>query len=210
MNFTETIGYLGSILVAISLSMKSVWKLRIINLFGSLFFAIYGYLIGAWPIFVVNSYITLMNVWYLIDFSRNTACLSYDSVKSLGDNYFQRFYSFYEDDIRAFFPEVGLEHLKTAETSVLFRNMLPVGIFSLELQEKGRARVIMDYLVPEFRDFRFGMYIYLKKSYIFRDRNIEILEAITKVKAHKNYLNRLGFEEKETLPDGSWRMEKKI
>ncbi len=210
MNTTEIIGYIGSLLVAVSLSMKSVWRLRWINLFGSSFFAIYGYLIGALPILIVNSYIAIMNVWYIVDYSRNAACLSFDSVKSLGENYFQRFYNFYEDDIRAFFPEVSFNELTEAETSILFRNMIPVGIFSIHSASEGRAKIIMDYLVPEFRDFRFGKFIYMKKSYVFRDRKINILEANTEIKAHKDYLIKLGFMVNKQNENGGWKLEKKV
>lgn len=210
MNYIEIIGYIGSVLVAVSLSMKSVWKLRWINLFGSFFFAVYGFLISAWPIMVVNSYITVMNIWYLLDLSRIDACLSLDSAASLGESYFQRFYRFYEDDVRSFFPDISFDELKNAETSILFRNMIPVGVFSIGHVENGRAEVIMDYLVPEFRDFSFGMFIYLQRSYLFRDRKIEILEATTKNLAHRKYLARLGFKEESRAEDGSWKMIKKI
>jgi hypothetical protein len=195
MNSIEIIGYLGSLLVAVSLSMKSVLKLRWINMVGSLFFSIYGYLIGALPIFVVNAYITLMNIWYLLDYRRNTACLSIDALESIGYNYFNKFYGFYEDDIRSYFPDVSYDDLKAAETSVLFRNMIPVGIFSMKVVGDGRARVVMDYLIPEYRDFKFGTYIYQKKSYIFRDRQISRLEALTEVEAHHRYLVKQGFVE---------------
>ena len=195
MNYIEIVGYIGSLLVAVSLSMKSLWKLRWINLAGSLFFSIYGYLIGAMPIFVVNSYISLMNVWYLIEYSRYSASFTIDSLENVGCGYFEKFYHFYEDDIRAFFPEVSYDELKNGETSLLFRNMIPVGIFSLKVLDQGRAQVVMDYLVPEFRDFKFGCYIYQKKSYLFRDRQIQQLEAYTRIPAHRSYLLKQGFSE---------------
>lgn len=210
MNYIEIVGYIGSLLVAVSLSMKSVWKLRWINLAGSFFFSVYGYLIGAIPIFVVNGYITLMNIWYLVDYSRNTACFSFDSLESVGYNYFNKFYGFYEDDIRSHFPDVTYEDLKAAETSVLFRNMIPVGIFSMKIMGEGRARVVMDYLIPEYRDFKFGEFIYQKKSYIFRDRQINRLEATSEVVAHRRYLLKQGFVEQYSEDEKKLIMVRKI
>ena len=195
MNYIEAVGYLGSLLVAVSLSMKSVLKLRWINLVGSTFFSIYGYLIGAAPIFVVNAYISVTNVWYLLDYSRNHDSFKLDSLANIGPNYFGKLYAFYEDDIRSFFPDVNFDALTRAETSILFRNMIPVGIFSVCPLEDGRARILMDYVIPEFRDFRFGNYLYQKKSYLFRDRQISQLEAVTSVEAHRRYLIKQGFHE---------------
>ena len=48
--FYEMIGYMGSLLVAFSLTMKSLQKLRIGNMVGALFFITYGLLIGAFTV----------------------------------------------------------------------------------------------------------------------------------------------------------------
>lgn len=194
-NIYELIGYLGSALVAVSLSMKSLLKLRWLNLVGSAIFSAYGLLIGAMPIFIVNGYIALMNVWYLIDYSRDQSKFSIDSLDNLGYYYFDKFYQFYEDDIRTFFPDVSYEALKENETSLLFRDMIPVGIFSMKVESEGNADIIIDYVAPAFRDFKFGKYLFQKKSYLFRDRNIRQLRATTNVASHRSYLLRQGFKE---------------
>jgi hypothetical protein len=64
-NFLEMVGYTASVLVAISLMMRSLNKLRIINLSGSLLFTIYGFTIGAYPVAVLNAFIVLVNLFYL-------------------------------------------------------------------------------------------------------------------------------------------------
>ena len=61
----ELIGYLGSILVAVSLMMKSLLRLRIINLIGALFFTIYGVLLGAYPVAFLNGIIVCIDLYYL-------------------------------------------------------------------------------------------------------------------------------------------------
>ncbi len=53
----EIIGYTASILVAVSLMMRSVFKLRVINLPGAVAFTAYGLLIGAYPVAAVNFFI---------------------------------------------------------------------------------------------------------------------------------------------------------
>lgn len=61
----EIIGYTASVLVAISLMMSSILKLRVINLFGAALFALYGLLIGAYPVAVMNLFIALIDLYYL-------------------------------------------------------------------------------------------------------------------------------------------------
>ena len=63
--YLELLGYLASILIAISLMMRSLNKLRIINLVGSLLFTVYGFTIGAYPVAALNAFIVLVNVYYL-------------------------------------------------------------------------------------------------------------------------------------------------
>ena len=65
MNSFEMLGYLASIFVAVSLMMRSLTKLRVINLIGALLFTAYGLIIGAFPVAVVNAFIALVNVYYL-------------------------------------------------------------------------------------------------------------------------------------------------
>ena len=61
----EIIGYFASVLVAISLMMSSILKLRVINLLGAALFTLYGLLIGAYPVAVMNFFIVLIDLYYL-------------------------------------------------------------------------------------------------------------------------------------------------
>ena len=53
----ELIGYLASVLVALSLTMRSILRLRLINLLGAAFFTVYGLLITAYPVAFLNGLI---------------------------------------------------------------------------------------------------------------------------------------------------------
>lgn len=64
-NFYELLGYSASLMIALSLSMRSLLTLRVINLTGALLFTIYGLLIGALPVAALNFYIVLVNLYYL-------------------------------------------------------------------------------------------------------------------------------------------------
>lgn len=61
----EWVGYLASILIAISMFMKDIVKLRFINLVGSLLFVFYGFIIKAYPVAILNLIIVFVNIYYL-------------------------------------------------------------------------------------------------------------------------------------------------
>ena len=61
----EIIGYLASIIIVVSMLMSSIIKLRWYNLIGALLFSIYGFLIGALPVGIINAFITLIDIYYI-------------------------------------------------------------------------------------------------------------------------------------------------
>lgn len=61
----EYVGYLSSILIGISMFMKNIVKLRFINLIGCILFTIYGFIIKAYPVAIVNLVIAFTNIYYI-------------------------------------------------------------------------------------------------------------------------------------------------
>jgi hypothetical protein len=62
----EWLGYLASVLVAISITIKGGIVFRILNLSGSVCFLVYGLMIKAWPIVIINTYAAGINIFYII------------------------------------------------------------------------------------------------------------------------------------------------
>lgn len=62
----EIFGYIGTILVVVSMMMTSVTKLRVVNMCGSVISAIYAAICGTWPIVVMNVSLFLINGFQLI------------------------------------------------------------------------------------------------------------------------------------------------
>ncbi len=61
----EFLGYAASIMVAISLTMKDIVKLRVLNFIGCTLFAAYGLMIDSWPVVLTNGFIACVNVYFL-------------------------------------------------------------------------------------------------------------------------------------------------
>lgn len=62
----EIIGYLGTGLVILSMTMSSVTKLRILNIAGALVSAVYALLIAAYPVALLNITLTAINLFHLV------------------------------------------------------------------------------------------------------------------------------------------------
>lgn len=67
---SEILGYLASIFVATSLLMSDIKWLRYINSIGCILFVIYGIIIHAYPVAVMNAFCVLINLYYLWKLNR--------------------------------------------------------------------------------------------------------------------------------------------
>ncbi|MGI2109410.1 YgjV family protein [Shewanella frigidimarina] len=70
-NIWEWVGYLASVVVAISLMMSDIKKLRWWNLIGAGLFVAYGLAIDAIPVALVNFFIVLIDAYYLVKLYRD-------------------------------------------------------------------------------------------------------------------------------------------
>ncbi len=66
MTGVEIWGYISMIVVVISMLMKDMKWLRILNSISCGMFIIYGVLISAYPIIILNSIVILINMWRVI------------------------------------------------------------------------------------------------------------------------------------------------
>ena len=67
----EWVGYAASIMIAISLIMTDIVKLRVINSIGCILFAIYGFTVKAYPVGIINTFIFFVNSYYLYKLNKN-------------------------------------------------------------------------------------------------------------------------------------------
>ena len=91
----EIIGYTASVIIAISMTMSSIVKFRWINLVGASAFAIYGLLIGAIPVALLNGFIVAVDIYYLSKiYSKKDI---FETIEIRGDNrYLIQFLEFYK------------------------------------------------------------------------------------------------------------------
>ena len=68
--FIEIFGYIGTILVVVSMLMSSMVKLRIVSTVGSTVSGIYAMISGALPLVLMNGVIVIINIYNLIKLSK--------------------------------------------------------------------------------------------------------------------------------------------
>ena len=197
----EIIGYTASLLVAISLMMSSILKLRVINLIGALFFTAYGLLIRAYPVAAVNFLIVLIDLYYLYEIRSAREFFRLLEVNP-DSQYFQYFLQFHAKDIQRFLP--GFSFAPSAGMLIFFilRNVIPAGLLIGEVRDEDCLYVRLDYAIPGYRDLKTARFVYHDKVQELRERGIRKIISAAGTPSHQRYLRQMGFEA-ETTPDGA-------
>src|SRR3712207_2016030 len=155
----ELIGYLASILVAVSLTMRSILRLRLINLLGSAFFTAYGLLIAAYPVAVLNGLIVGINLYYLYEMK---SVKNYFTILETRHDaaYLSMFFRYYAEDIERFFPSFKYSPTERHLIWFILRDLVPVGLFIAEPKGPDALLITLDYVIPGYRDLRPGTFLY--------------------------------------------------
>lgn len=201
----EWIGYLGSVVVAISLTMSSIIRLRWLNLAGSAIFSFYGFAIGSLPVGLLNLFITVVNLYYLFSIYSRKEAFKLLSIR--GDNAYVRYFlDYYQVEIRKFFPDFDektkteLEERGNPISLVTLRNAAVAGIF-LGDQQGEEVKVYLDFVIPEYRDMKPGHFLFNKNISFFRNKGVKRIVSPAKNEKHLNYLKHMGFIEQKGKAD---------
>lgn len=191
----EAFGYAASVVVAISLMMGSLLKLRWWNLAGAGAFALYGLLIKAYPVAVLNGFIAVADVYYLIQMYRRRERFQVIPLDEASP-YLATVLSAHREEISRLFP--GFQAGATGRLGLcVLRDLAPASFLLGTPREDGTLDIDLDYALPPYRDLRPGGFLFQETRHLFQERGLLRLRARTADKAHADYLRRVGFQETE-------------
>lgn len=185
----ELYGYLGSVLVVVSLLMASVVKLRIFNTIGCVVSGSYALIIGSLPLCLMNGALIFINAYYLAKLLKTKQ--EYELLEmDINDGFVQYFLARYTDDIKKFFP--GFDGRKNAEKAyMVFCDGTPASILLGSKTENGILEVVLDYSTPTYRDCSVAKYLYPALG----EKGICFLSTSdVQTETHASYLTKMGFE----------------
>jgi hypothetical protein len=198
----EIVGYVGSALIVTAVLMKSILKLRHIGLAGAANFLVYGLMIRAYPIAMVNVVIIGIHLFRLRPLVGKTEDAFTVLHVDPGSRYLRYFLDFYAEEIRGFQPEFSYDPADGKLITVfLLRNLVPAGLFIGKLRPDHSIEVVLDFVIPQYRDFKLGQFLYSPRSGVFADPRCVRAWTEPRTEAHARYLERMGFRP-TTGPDG--------
>ncbi len=187
----EWIGYVASTLVLISLSLSSILRLRIFNLFGAAVFSFYGFYIGSLPVGIMNLIIVFTNLYYLqkLYFQKD----KFEIVESKSDQeYVLKFLNHFKKDIQKYSPDFNLNLNKNQIILMVMRNMNMAGIFVAK-DDGDRLEVELDYVTPQYRDYKNGAFIFSHFRKAIKVKEYKSIIASSQNPQQIKYLKKMGF-----------------
>lgn len=193
----EVVGWVGSILIVLSLTQARVLRFRWMNLTGSVVATTYNSIIGIWPFAAMNLAITLINVYWLLRLYREAHDEAVYEVLEVGaeDAYLQRVLRVHAADIAKSHPAfVAGSGARSGDRSafLIVRGDETVGAVVVRDAGDGEGVVELDWVTPRFRDFSPGEFVH-RRSSIFTDRGFRRIVVERAPAGERAYLERVGF-----------------
>lgn len=187
----ELIGYLGSLLVIVSMLMTSVVKLRIINTIGSVIFGVYALLILSYPTAVLQLFLIIINVINL--YKLFSVKKEFNVVKLTGGDLFAKhFLEQNAQDIKKYFPDFS-EPDQSDTIYLVNSHSTCAGILIAKTDSANPQTLLvkLDYTIPAYRDTSVAKFLftYLQAQGITSFK----VTAPNLVPAHEKYLKKMGF-----------------
>ncbi len=189
------IGYIASFFLMIGLLVSSDLKFRIWNGLGCLLFVGYALIIKAPPVLLTNTVLLGINIVYLIKILKRKE--SFDAViMQTNDPLLHKFLDFYAGDIAAYFPQFDKNELQQPICIAILRDLVIANVTILLKNENSEARVVLNYTIPRFRDFKVGKFLFEKNKLLLTSQGIHTVyyDAVHK-QSHRKFLLRSGFAE---------------
>ena len=189
----EIVGYVGSVLVVVSMLMSSIVKLRVINTIGSVISMVYAIIVGALPLALMNVCLIVINIFNLVKLMRKEK--PYELVEGTPqDTLVQYFLRYYKKDIEVYFPQV--EKALSGETGLAYIVCCegnPIGLL-LGNRQRDCIDIVLEYTTPAYRDCSVGGYLYQKLAGL-GFRTLRFAQPLSD--GHKSYLEKMGYQQNQ-------------
>jgi uncharacterized protein with PQ loop repeat len=204
MSAVEIFGYCASAVIAFSLTRSSMIKLRWFNLLGASSFCLYGILINAYPVAILNGFIALTNVFFIYKILKHTQMeFSVIPMKTPSD-YLDFFIDFHKRDIDSIFPNFFKDYKNKARRYfVLTKQTEVVGIVSGYVDEN-MLTVDFDFVIETYRDCKLGHFALGEGQEITNKFKFDKVWAKADTAIHEEYLQKIGFVK---LDDTRWEYQ---
>jgi hypothetical protein len=202
MGWNDALGWAGSAVLVWSLLQTRILRLRWWNLIGSVALIAFNTIARVWPMVGLNLVLAGINIYYLVTLTRSRHDEGRYAVVPVGvdDEFLAHFLRQHAADIAEFNPGFrwhGPGDDRFASMIVAGDETVGAVIVRTDPAETSVALVELDYVIPRYRDFTPGEFVF-RRSRMFLDRGFR--KILSPPNAQSPYYEKIGFRR---TPDGS-------
>lgn len=197
MDWLQVIGWLGSALLVASLLQTRLMRLRVLNLIACLILIGFNAALAVWPMVGMNIVLSAINIYFIAKMLRQRHdSRVYEAVRmSVDEPFLAALIARHRADIDAFNPGLpadpvaGAEHAFVVSTSDEIVGLVLTRVGA----EAGEQQVIIDYVLPAYRDFTPGEFVF-RPDGPFAQLGTRRVVANAGMAASERYLAAVGFQ----------------
>jgi hypothetical protein len=196
MSWLDVLGWFGSAVLVLSLLQARVLRFRVVNTLGTLILLIFNALIAVWPMVGMNAVLLGINLWFIVRLTRERHDDQTFEVLQVGpdDPYLQRILTVEADDIAKFQPDATWQPAAARDHAfVILKGTEIVGVVLVDA-DGDLARVRLDYVVPRYRDFTPGEFLWRRSDFL---RELGFRQVLSPEEMVGGYYAKVGFRRTE-------------
>lgn len=200
MSLLQALGWIGSAVLVISLLQTRVMRFRVLNLASCVVLIVFNAAIGVWPMAAMNVVLVGINIWAITRLLRDRHdSRAYDAVAiGTGEPLLRHLLARHAADVAAFNPDLPADVGALADHAfVVSTGDQVVGIvLSKDGAQEGEQLVVLDYVLPAFRDFTPGEFVF-RPDGPFAALGTRRVVASPGMTSSERYLRAIGFVEED-------------
>ena len=200
MPLLELVGWVGSAVLIVSLLQTRVMRFRVLNTLSCLVLIGYNAVVGVWPMVAMNVVLVGINLWVIARLvrERHDARIYEAVLMAVDQPFLRRLLTRHAKDIAAFNPDLPADALAVAEHAfVVSTGDQVVGVvLSRPGQGPGEQQVVLDYVLPAYRDFTPGEFVF-RPDGPFAALGTTRVVASPGMASSEKYLRAVGFVERD-------------
>ncbi|MFC3689523.1 hypothetical protein [Aquipuribacter hungaricus] len=198
----DALGWVGSAVLVLSLTLSNVLRFRALNLLASLVLTVFNAALGVWPMVAMNAAIVGINGFHLVRLLRTRDDARTYEVVAVDprSEYLAHLLRVHAADVERHNPGFDLGEVLAREEPggcrvaafLVLRGDETVGVVVLCDGGDGVARVELDYVTARFRDLSVGTFVYRGDGRLAQ-LGVHRLLAGRRMADREHYFTRVGF-----------------
>ncbi len=196
MAIEDVIGWVGSVLVVVSLMLPSVRRFRWMNFTGSVLATIYNGLFQIWPFFAMNLAIALIDAAWILRIERDARRgRAYQLVPiDASEPYFAHMAHALGEAVDRWYPGFGVSAAPAGRRAFLvLHGEETIGLVVADV-DGDVADIALDVVTPRFRDFTPGRFVYTQGG-LAQILGVSALRVRPGTTRDPDYFRAVGFQD---------------